>query len=335
MASNHLATPDPELAPILATLPTPDENLLKDFTASRAIFNAGMAGANSGQTPFLPPANTYKTKDHKVPVEGGEIAVRSYVPVSPKDDTRFPLLFWTHGGGWVVGDIETDDNYLKILSVELQLVIVSAEYRLAPEHPFPTGLNDSYTALNWTKQNAGSLSANLSKGFLVGGASAGGNLAAVLAHRAKADLIFDQFPLTGQILLYPVTVHPDVVPAEFKEKFTAYEQMNDVNTRFMHESFNLLKGPAADPEVSPLLYPAFEGLPPALVHVCGRDPLRDDGLLYAEKLKKAGVRTKLNVYAGAPHGFHLMFPQTKIAKKFEAEMKAGVRWLLAGAPVDG
>ncbi|OJT11980.1 AB hydrolase superfamily protein B1A11.02 [Trametes pubescens] len=295
MASNHLATPDAELAPILATLPTPDETLLNDFTASRAIFSAAMAGANSGQVPFLPPADACTTKDHKVPVKGGEIVVRSYVPASSKDDTRFPLLFWTHGGGWVVGDIETDDNYLKILSVELQLIIVSVEYRLAPEHPFPTGLNDSYTALNWTTQNAGSLNADLSKGFLVGGASAGGNLAAVLAHRAKADLIFDQFPLTGQILLYPVMVHPDVVPDEYKEKFTAYEQMNDVNTRFMRESFKLLQGPAANPEVSPLLYLAFEGLPPALVHVCGMDPLRDDGLLYAEKLKKAGVPTKLNV----------------------------------------
>lgn len=117
--------------------------------------------------------------------------------------------------------------------------------RLAPEHPFPTGLNDSYTALNWvnlhlhvqslkltryqTKQNAGSLNADLSKGFLVGGASAGGNLAAVLAHRAKADLIFDQSPLTGQILLYPVTVHPEVVPAEY---------VFDCSSILVHESAN-------------------------------------------------------------------------------------------------
>lgn len=201
-------------------------------------------------------------------VEGGEIAVRSYVPASSTDDACFPMLFWTHGGGrryryvchcaelrvyitgWVIGDLEMDDYYLKILCVELQIVIVSPDYRLvrshtprgsghvliftrrAPEHPFPTGINDAFAALKWVgfnhnyvhtspltsskaKQNAGRFNVDLSKGFLVGGPSAGGNFAAILAHRAKADPEFSQHPLTGQILQYPVTVHPDVVPEEY------------------------------------------------------------------------------------------------------------------------
>ncbi|KAL1939329.1 hypothetical protein VTO73DRAFT_10132 [Trametes versicolor] len=339
MANNHLATPNPELAPILAVLPPPAGSMLPDIDAARRWFAEGPAAiSRSGQKPHLPPVSAYTSTHHKLPVEDGEITVRSYVPTSSKDDTRFPLLFWTHGGGWVIGDLEMDDYYLKILSVELQLVIVQVDYRLAPEFPFPTGLNDSYTALKWAKQNAGSFNADLSKGFLVGGASAGGNLAAVLAHRAKADPEFAQHPLTGQVLQYPVTVHPDVVPEEYKENFTAYGQMTDgkiLPSRHMYEFFELLGGSPSNPEISPLLYPSFKDLPPALVQVCGMDPLRDDGLLYAEKLKQAAVPTRLHVYPGAPHGFHLGFPQTNIAQKFEEELKAALRWLLAGAPSDG
>ncbi|KAL1950045.1 hypothetical protein VTO73DRAFT_5167 [Trametes versicolor] len=361
MANNHLATPDVELAPLLATIPPSAESTLPDINATRAWFDTNLiAGAHRAQEPHLPPETAYVSKDHTLAVEGpgGEISVRSYVPVSSMGDARFPMLFWTHGGGWVVGDLEWDDYYLKILCVDLQLVIVSPDYRVfrrrAPECPFPTGINDAFAALKWAglyrtairtpfltslqaKKNAGSFSADLSKGFLVGGPSAGGNFAAILAHRAKADPEFSQHPLTGQILQYPVTVHPDVVPEEYKENFTAYGQMTDVvilPTRFMHEFFQLLQAPPADPDVSPLLQRSFDGLPPALVQVCGMDPLRDDGLLYAEKLTKAGVPTRLRVYPGAPHAFHICFPQTKIAQRFEAELKDATRWMLAGAPSD-
>ncbi|EIW56068.1 uncharacterized protein TRAVEDRAFT_39109 [Trametes versicolor FP-101664 SS1] len=320
MSNDHLATPNPELAPILAVLPAPAASMLPDIDAARRWFAEGPAAiSRSGQEPHLPPATAYTSTDHKLAVEDGEITVRSYVPTSSTNDTRFPLLFWTHGGGWVIGDLEMDDYYLKILSAELQLVIVHVDYRLAPEYSFPTGLNDSYTALKWAKQNAGSFNADLSKGFLVGGASAGGNLAAVLAHRTKADPEFTQHPLTGQVLQYPVTVHPDVVPED----------------QLMRHLAELLGGSPSNPEISPLLYPSFEGLPPALVQVCGMDPLRDDGLLYVEKLKQAAVPTRLHVYPGAPHGFHLGFAQTNIAQKFEEELKAALRWLLAGAPSDG
>ncbi|OJT10994.1 AB hydrolase superfamily protein B1A11.02 [Trametes pubescens] len=339
MANNHLANPDAELAPLLASVPPAAASMLPDINATRAWLDVNLiAATHRGQEPHLPPKTAYVTKDHTLAVEGGEITVRSYVPASATDGARFPMLFWTHGGGWVIGDLEMDDYYLKILCVELQLVIVSPDYRLAPEYPFPTGINDAFAALKWAKQNTSSFNADLRKGFLVGGPSAGGNLAAVLAHRAKADPEFAQHPLTGQILQYPVTVHPDVVPEEYKENFTAYGQMTDVNmlpTRFMYEFFQLLQGPPADPDVSPLLKPSFDDLPPALVQVCGMDPLRDDGLLYAEKLTKAGVPTRLHVYAGAPHAFHVGFQQTKIAQRFEAELKAGLCWLLAGARGDG
>ncbi|OJT10993.1 AB hydrolase superfamily protein B1A11.02 [Trametes pubescens] len=338
MANNHLATPNAELAPILAVLPPAAASLLPDIDAARRWFAEGPAAmARSGQESHLPPDTAYVSKDHKIAVEGGEITVRSFVPTSSKDDVRFPLLVWTHGGGWVVGDLELDDYYLKALCAELQIVIINVDYRLAPEYPFPTGLNDSYTALKWAQQNADNFNADLSKGFLVGGASAGGNLAAVLAHRAKADPEFAQSPLTGQVLQYPVTVHPDVVPEEYKKNYTAYGQMTDGNilpARHMYEYFQLLGGSPSDPEISPLLQPSFNGLPPALVQVCGMDPLRDDGLFYADKLKKAGVPTRLHVYPGAPHGFHLGLPQTTIAQRFEAELKAALRWMLTGASSD-
>ncbi|EIW59727.1 uncharacterized protein TRAVEDRAFT_121361 [Trametes versicolor FP-101664 SS1] len=361
MANNHLATPDVELAPLLATIPPSAESMLPDINATRAWFDTNLiAGAHRAQEPHLPPETAYVSKDHTLAVEGpgGEISVRSYVPVSSMGDARFPMLFWTHGGGWVVGDLEWDDYYLKILCVELQLVIVSPDYRRAPEYPFPTGINDAFAALKWAglyrtavrtpfltslqaKKNAGSFNADLSKGFLVGGPSAGGNFAAILAHRAKADPEFSQHPLTGQILQYPVTVHPDVVPEEYELHRLRPDDGRGHPPHALHarvlpaQHAELLQAPPADPDVSPLLQRSFDGLPPALVQVCGMDPLRDDGLLYAEKLKKAGVPTRLRVYPGAPHAFHICFPQTKIAQRFEAELKDAVRWMLAGAPSDG
>ncbi|KAI0363001.1 Alpha/beta hydrolase fold-3 [Pilatotrama ljubarskyi] len=258
------------------------------------------------------------------------------MPSASDSGATFPAMLWTHGGGFVFGNLELDDYWLRILCVDLQMMIVNVDYRLAPEHPFPTGVNDSYAALKWTVQNASRIKADLSKGFIVSGRSAGGNFAAVLAHRAKADPFFAPHPLTGQFLQIPATIHVAAVPDEYKDKHTSHIQNKDsplLNLRHMQDYYEKYGGTPTDPDLSPFLQPSFEGLPPAYLQICGMDPLRDDGLLYAEKLESAGVPAKVDVYLGAPHAFELTFPQTKLAQKYDAESRAGVRWLLSGAPV--
>ncbi|KAJ7859869.1 Alpha/Beta hydrolase protein [Mycena leptocephala] len=241
-------------------------------------------------------SSSYSVEDFKIAVEGGEITV-----------PEFPVLFWTHGGGFVAGDLELDDFPHRILSVKYRISTVSVEYRLAPEHPFPIGLNDCYSALKWTVENAKRISGDPAKGFLVGGASAEGNLATVLAHRARDDPFFQNHKITGQILQFPGVLHRAAYPPQFVPRAFSHEQkLTDPNL-----ASGLLQVPPSDPEGSPLLAPAY-------IQVCGLDPLRDEVLLYERVLREAGVKTRLDIYPGLPHGFHM----------FEADLNAGLVWLL-------
>ncbi|KAH9855502.1 Alpha/Beta hydrolase protein [Lenzites betulinus] len=337
MAYNHLSAPNAELQPLLDVLPPRPKPSPGGVLLERAGFKALLKELlHDALRDHLPAESAYVIKDHKVPVEGAEILVRSYTPTSASDSATYPLLFWVHGGGWCIGDIDMDDYYLRILCVDLQVTIVQVEYRLAPEHPFPGSLNDSYAALRWAAENAAKFKAVLSKGFVVAGQSAGAEIVAELAHRGKVDPAFKKHPLTGQALQIPSTVHPDGVPNEYKDRYTAFEQNAEkgilLTSDWMRIYYDRLQGAPTNPEAWPLLQPSFEGLPATYIQVCGLDPLRDDGLLYAEKLKAAGIPTKLDVYPGTPHGFSIRFPKTALAQKFDAEFRAGLRWLFSGVP---
>jgi len=234
---------------------------------------------------------------------------------------------------------------LRILSVELRLAIVNVDYRLAPEHRFPTGLNDCYAALKWTVENCARICGSLDKGFVVGGSSAGANLAAAVAHRSLKDPFFEQRKLTGHILQIPALVHPAAYPPDYTSELLSYEQNKNAPTLgkdLMDFYYECLKGPPADPDVSPLLAD-HTGLPPAYLQVCGLDPMRDEGLLYERLLRELGIPTKLDMrvtpfsvtkhwvnqfrYPGVPHGFKIMFPGIKAAKKWEVDLRGGLRWL--------
>ncbi|KAI0916142.1 hypothetical protein AcV5_003163 [Taiwanofungus camphoratus] len=135
------------------------------------------------------------------------------------------LYSLTFCAGWIFGTLDMDDYSLRILCVDLQICIVNVEYRLAPEHSFPTGLNDCYAALKWTSNNQRLLSGSSSIGFLLGGQSAGSNLAAVIARRARDDPFFAKHRITGHILQIPVVLHADAYPEEYKSELLSLSKI--------------------------------------------------------------------------------------------------------------
>ncbi|KAI0644053.1 Alpha/Beta hydrolase protein [Trametes meyenii] len=346
MAYNHLAKPDPELGPLLEFMPPASDSFTVDVVKTREYLKRSFI-------PFireplrsrLPPEGTLRVGEHQVPIEdGGQILVRCYSPVVNDPNATFPLLVWIHGGGYVFHSIETDDYSLRILAADLLLTVVGVEYRLAPEHPWPTPLDNSYAAVKWAAAQAATIHADLQKGFIVGGSSAGAHLSATIAHRAHADPFFDDYRKpTGQFLQIPATIHPDALP-ETKTKTHRCSRRSSCSPSTVcaspsrHTYIRMtycypehVKAPPADPEFSPLLYPteSFKRLPAAYIQVCGLDPVRDSGMLYFTKLQDAGVPVKLDIYPGTPHGFHLLWPETEIAKKFEGDLRQGIKFLLA------
>ncbi|KAJ7682885.1 Alpha/Beta hydrolase protein [Mycena rosella] len=320
---SHLSEPDPEFAPYVAEMMAIPQ--IYELEARRKRFDEFVtAMLKKSYTPGFPPDSDYRVVDHQVEVANGvKILVRNLIPVG---DKTYPLMVWIHGGGWTSGSIEMDDYQLRAICVELQISILNVEYRLAPEHPHPTSLNDCYSALKWR---------GLEKRVYHRRPVGGGHLSAVIAHRARDDPFFQGRELTGQILQVPAVLHPNAVPEKYKRELLSYEQNKDAPQLSAESAkwlFRQLGGSPTDAEVSPLLYPSHKGLVPAVIQVCGMDPLRDEALLYERLLKDAGVKTKISVYPGVPHGFNYGFPTFKLAVKWEEDYRAGLRWLLEGAP---
>ncbi|KAI0323835.1 hypothetical protein GY45DRAFT_1289798 [Cubamyces sp. BRFM 1775] len=279
----------------------------------------------------LPPEDTYTLTDHIIPVEGGEITVRCLVPVVKDAEETFPVLVRLHGGGWSVGSIEADDYALRIQCVKHNISVVNVEYRLAPEHPFPVPINDCYDALRWTASNTALLKADLKKGFIVGGESAGGNMSAVLAHIARDDPFFEGRRLTGQFLCEPVVCHHEAYPESLKSKFRSFFEQTGEPTlpRCMLEQFYAwYDAPPSDPKFSPLLYPSHEKLPRAYIQAMGLDMLRDDALVYADVLREAGVEVSVDLHPGVPHAFYYSFASLSAAAKVRDGTDKGLKWLL-------
>ncbi|KAI1793713.1 Alpha/Beta hydrolase protein [Ganoderma leucocontextum] len=324
---------DPDYAVAIAPLlnaPKPEIPLTVDQIRAHFFLNV-VTPTQRFHVNRLPLASTYAVNDRNVTVYGGEIPVRCIIPVSDDDRQTFPVFVHIHGGGGCVGTIKLDDYPLRRISVDLQMTVINVEYRLAPEFPFPTGINDCYAALRWTVENTHSLKVDLSKGFLVGGHSAGGNFSAVLSQQARDDPFFAGRQITGQLLREPVTVHPDGYPDSMRDELRSIEENGGnpplpavVLRRLLH----MYGAPPSDPRMSPLLYPSHEGLPPAYIQVMGLDPLRDDGVVYEKALRAAGVKTRIDLYPGVSHGFHYNFPDITLAETVRNDVVKGLKWLL-------
>ncbi|KZT18845.1 hypothetical protein NEOLEDRAFT_1079198 [Neolentinus lepideus HHB14362 ss-1] len=273
----------------------------------------------------------YRVQDHKISVEGGTITARSVRPVVEEGKTALPLIVWFHSGGWMNGDMEMDDFWLRNVCVDLRVSILNVEYRLAPEYRFPISVNDTYAAVKWAADHTEMLGASLEKGFIVAGASAGANMAAVTAHRALKDPFFADKKITGHALQIPALCHTEAYPDKWKAELLSSEQNKDspaINRATINNIQKALQAPATDPDFSVLLA-AHDGLPPLYLQICGMDPLRDESFLYEKLLRDRGIKTNLDVYPGVPHNFHRSLPDIKAAVKFDSDFREGMRWLLS------
>jgi len=247
------------------------------------------------------PPELEKVEDLNIPAPHGAIPARLYVPKQlRKTGGLAPCLVFFHGGGWVIGNLDTHDVVCRKLAAEGELLVISVDYRLAPEHKFPAAVDDAITATKWVAANAETLGIDTSR-LLVGGDSAGGNLAAVVALAARDG---DGPNIAGQVLIYPATDAKRTHPSH-SEPETSILLTHSVTTWFYG---NYLNG-AADADdwrASPARAKTLKGLPPAYVLTAGADPLRDEGDEYAARLKEAGVSVTYRHFGGQFHGFFTM-----------------------------
>ena len=264
-------------------------------TTARELYLAGRVVSNPE------PPELESAKPLSISAPHGAIAARIYTPKTlRKTNGLAPCLIFYHGGGWVIGDLDSHDVVCRKLAHEGELIVISVDYRLAPEHKFPAAVDDAITAAKWIAANAQQLGIDAAR-LMVGGDSAGGNLAAVVALAARDG---NGPEIAGQVLIYPAT--------DFAMK-TASHSEPDTSILLTHSVIkwfcnHYLSGPADidNWQASPARAKTLAGLPPAYVLTAGGDPLRDEGDEYAARLKEAGVAVTYRHFPGQFHGFFTM-----------------------------
>lgn len=262
------------------------------------------------------PAEIAGAHEQAIDGPGGPLRIRIYTPLGTGP---FPLLVFFHGSGFVLCSLDTHDGMCRNLCAGANCVVASVDYRLAPEHKFPAGIDDCLHATHWAVAHAAALGANPTR-IAVAGDSAGGNMAAVTALRLRDE---GGPALCGQLLMYPVTDYHTPGTPSYEENAEGYGLTRDTMKWFWAHYLND-PSEAAHPHASPLRATNLAGLPPALVITAEYDPLRHEGELYAQKLRVAGVRTALSRYDGVNHGF--MF-WVGVVDKAGVAMKEACAWL--------
>ncbi len=237
--------------------------------------------------------------EQTIPGSGGAIPVRVYTPDT--GSAPRPVLVWFHGGGFVIGDLDTTDNTARSLASRAGIVVVSVGYRLAPEHPFPAAVDDAFEATQWVFEHADGIGADRSR-LAVGGHSAGANLAAVTTQLAKS---MGRPPVALQVLCCPAvdasTEHPSMT-----DNAEGYFLTRNMMSWFLDTYLAGHKAAVNNARVSPLLATDLSGLPPAIVVTAEHDPLRDEGDAYAAALQAAGVAVEHRCYQGEIHDFYTL-----------------------------
>jgi acetyl esterase/lipase len=263
----------------------------------------------------FPPIEGVTSEDKFASGRQGDPDVRVRVYRANDQPSQLPALYWIHGGGYVMGDIEMDDRLMEQFVKRVGCVAVSVDYRLAPENPFPAPVEDCYAGLKWLFAHAGELGVDPSR-IAIGGASGGGGLCAGLAlltrDRGEVRPAF-------QLLIYPMIDDRNATPASYA--ITDPRMWNREANRLGWRAYLGRDGGGAD--VSPYAAASrasdLKNLPPAYIPVGALDLFVDENIEYAQRLVQAGVPTELHVYPGAFHGFDMLAPSAKVSKQFKAD----------------
>jgi acetyl esterase/lipase len=315
---------DPELAEALSAFP---EEFLLDLTdiplARRRM--AALREALAGLMPPLPADVAITDVYAPNAFDGASVRVRLYRPVEAGGP--LPTLLWIHGGGYVMGTPEMNDPQCAEFARALPALVASVDYRLAPEHPYPVPLEDCYAALRWVQEQASELGVDRER-IAIGGASAGGGLAAALALLARDR---GEVPVRFQLLVYPMLDDRNQTPSSYEitdRRLIWTREWNTIGWRAY------LGREPGGPDVPAYAAPAraenLAGLPPAYLMVGTADLFRDEDILYAQRLMQAGVPTELHVFAGAFHGFDAFAPSAWVSQRANAEVLAVLKRALAG-----
>lgn len=274
--------------------------------------------------PLIPkPSENVESKDGDV--DG--IKYRVYNPKGASD--ALPIAIWTHGGGYMTGDVNSDDFLCRVVSENTKSVVVNIDYSLTPEHKWPTQLNECVKVYKWAHDNASSLGGDANKMYTIGG-SAGGGLALQICNAVLKDASLKS-SMKGVAAMVPTTSHPDHVPDKYKSMYKSYtENAKDVPIIDRNSMDIFYEHLAADPQDSTaftvLATDNHKNFPPVYLTSCEFDPLRDDAYVLEAALKEAGVETKHDHYKGLPHYFWI-FPGLPEGAEYVGNLLQGIGWL--------
>jgi acetyl esterase/lipase len=239
-----------------------------------------------------------------------------------------PVVVLIFGGAFVMGSNTQSVIWARAIASLYGATVVQPSYRLAPEHKFPTAPNDIWDSVKWIAANASELDADLSKGFVLGGGSAGGNLSIVTAHRSIKEKLSP--PITGVLANIPVCLSKETVPERYKDLWQSREQNANAAGNLPIGGYEALYGQDfLSEDFSPFVSTVpFSALPRTYVQVAGLDILRDDGLVYAKALEDSGVEVKFDAYPGMPHGHYNLWPRLKQSVKSQEDTIWHAGWLL-------
>jgi len=303
---------DPQFVPIAEALAALPPLWSQSIQEARAAWDLSAFGT---------PEPVAQVRDLSIPVGSTRVGARFYAP----NDAPSALLVYFHGGGWVLGNLETHDLPLRALANRTGAAILSVDYRLAPEHPFPTGLEDCYAALVWAAEHQAELTVQ-KRPLLVGGDSAGGNLAAAIALAARDR----QGPtIACQLLFYPV-IDGQCRTASYAERGDCALLTSD-NMRWFWSLYVAEEAKRQHPLASPCTASGHRDLPPAIVAIAEFDPLRDEGLSYAEQLRSASNTVTVLRYPTLPHGFFNFLNLSETAGAAFREISEHVRGAIDAA----
>jgi acetyl esterase len=262
--------------------------------------------------------------DHTIAAGGVDLPVRVY---TPEGEGPLPLLVYFHGGGYVIGDLNIADSICRALSHRGGCVVMSVDYRLAPEHPFPVPNDDAYAAVLWASRCAAEIGADPAR-LAVGGDSAGANLSAAVTLRARDG---NGPKLRAQVLMYPSTNYPNADTQSFTEYADGPMLTADDSFFYWAQYLGDVEKNRTNPDACPSLAASHADLPPAFVATAECDPSRDSGEAYAAKLTEAGVQTIMRRYAGMPHGFFTWVGHVKAVDRAMDELTAWLKQQLQPA----